>query len=177
MVYIKPKIIKNTCHFEVEMKPKIAVDMNIEVGTDAALKEIQHFFLEGHDAHLLLIGDQEKIESSENFKDLEDKVEIIHAPDTIKPPEKGEDPYKYTMNLIKKFKYELEGSQDSLSQGLLALIQKRADVFDTNGSSGPAGMMARVTQLHPLVKKPPACCYYPSKSGEFPNAKFKDIAV
>jgi len=126
------------------------LDVNsAEIGIDAALKDCLRFLEAKPKSGLILAGDKEKIQSSENYPALEDKVAIDHAPDTFGM---HEHPARVLRN-----------PNNSTARAYHLVASGQAGAMISGGNSGGIGYIALQNKIHELIKRVGACSNFPNK--------------
>jgi glycerol-3-phosphate acyltransferase PlsX len=134
---------------------KIGIDL---MGGDYAPAEviegIQHYFSEEGKAHLVLLGDEEKIKSLlSNYSFPPDKLTIVHAPEVI----------GYHDSPTKALK---EKKNSSIAVGFYLLAAGKTDAFISAGNTG-AMLVGSLYALKPIegVLRPTISTIIPKENG------------
>lgn len=137
-------------------RPNVLDVNSSEIGIDAVLGNCLEFFKARPEAGLILAGHQKKIQASENYPPLEDKVIIDHAPDTFGM---HEHPARVLRN-----------PNNSLARAYHLVASGQAEAMISGGNSGGVGYAALQKKVHDLVERVAAY-------SNLPNKHLQDVSI
>ncbi|MCK4589484.1 MAG: hypothetical protein KAT77_03515 [Nanoarchaeota archaeon] len=141
------------------MNHKLAVDTNVEVGIEAAVRDVEIFLNQFHDTGIILVGNQQTIEKTSSYQNLEGKVGIIDAPEFLPGDSDPREEFR-----------KIKTAKNSMCIGILAAIKGAVDGFVSNGPSGFMAAAAHYKKLGSLVGK--SVPYF-----DFPSIHKDSVAV